>query len=234
MLISVKDAAELLNVSTKTIYRWIAASEIPFIRAGSQYRFSRADLLAWATQYGRMPRPESIHEPDISESNLPSLEEALKDGGIFYRIGGALPEEVIEEVVSVMNVPAGVDREYLYKALSAREKLASTGVGEGVAIPHMRHPLPNADRASLTLAFLSQPVDWNAIDSIPINVVFVLVCPTMRSHLHLLSHLSFVLRDKRWRNLLKKQSARSELLLGIADAERRLFGKQNENSSRRA
>ncbi len=222
MLINIRDAAELLCVSTKTIYRWIASGSLPHVKVGNQYRFSRGELLAWAASFGRTVRPDSIQEPEAADEPLPTLQDALKEGGIFYRIHGSNPQEVIEEIVSAMNVPPGVERTYLSAALRARETLASTAIGEGVAVPHMRHPLPHMAHASLTLAFLAAPVEWMAIDKTPVNVVFVQISPTLRSHLHLLSHLSFVLKDRRWCRLLKNEASRKEIMKGLARAEKRL------------
>jgi PTS system nitrogen regulatory IIA component len=65
---------------------------------------------------------------------MPSLEEALQRGGIFYRVGGNDKQEVLKEVVSLLRLPEKTDREFLFKVLLAREELASTAVGGGIAI----------------------------------------------------------------------------------------------------
>jgi len=232
MLLSVKEAAELLRVSSKTVYRWAASGKIPYVRAGNQYRFSRAEILAWASESGRQPEPHAIREPKDSDEKLPSIYEALSEGGIFYRVSGSSASEVIEELVSVINIPPGVDRKYLYEALTAREALASTGVGKGFAIPHLRHPLPHITYASLSLAFLAEPVDWGAVDSMPVDTVFILLSPNTRCHLHLLSRLTFALQDEKWSGLLRKEAVRREILEGVRKVEEGFSGSSNRRISR--
>jgi len=70
-----------------------------------------------------------------------SLEEGLRAGGVFYRVGGKDKESVIKEIVQIMPLPEEVDRAYLLEVLLARESLGSTGIGEGIAIPHVRNPI---------------------------------------------------------------------------------------------
>jgi PTS system nitrogen regulatory IIA component len=231
MLMSVREAAEVLNVSTKTIYRWISAGTVPYVRAGSQYRFSRAELLAWAGSSGRPVGTAVLEEPEALEETVPTVFEALRDGGIFYRLSGSTPEEVLQEAATIVNVPPGVDRRYLLECLAAREGLASTGVGKGVAIPHPRHPLPHLTHVLLSLCFLEKPIDWKAIDSVPVYAVFLLLCPTTRSHLHFVSHLAFVLRDRKVRELLERQASRRDILSGIREAQQRLFAEPRRGLS---
>jgi mannitol/fructose-specific phosphotransferase system IIA component (Ntr-type) len=91
-----------------------------------------------------------------------------------------------------------VDREFLYKVLLARESLGSTGIGDGIAIPHVRNPIVlHLSRPIVTLCFLERPVDFGALDGQPVNTLFTLISPTVRAHLHLLSRLAFTLRDPR-------------------------------------
>jgi len=62
------------------------------------------------------------------------------------------------------------------------------------------------DEPAVILAFLSQPVDFQAIDRQPVSVLFVLLSPNVRSHLQLLSRLMFALHDDVFRQILKRQS----------------------------
>ena len=78
----------------------------------------------------------------------------------------------------------------------AREAIAPTAIGEGIAIPHVRNPVVlHVGRPSITLCFLEQPIEYDALDGKPVHTLFTIVSPTTRAHLHLMSKLSFVLRD---------------------------------------
>lgn len=223
MNLSVKDAARLLNVSEKTIYRWIKQEILPVYRVREQYRFNRSEVLEWATSRRINVAPEVFEEPETDALPLPSLSEALDAGGIYYRLEGNRRSQVLEQVVQHLRLPEEVDRGYLLKVLIARERLASTAIGGGVAIPHPRNPvLLHVTRPTVTLAFLENPVDFYALDGEPVRTLFTLITPTLRSHLHLLSLLGFVLRKPSFRRLLDEAASREAIFTELRRIEQRL------------
>src|SRR5262249_17066423 len=113
MNLSVRDAATLLKVSEKTVYRWIKQQAVPAYRVQDQYRFNRAELLEWATSRRLNVSSEIFAEPEAEGQPIPSLSAALEAGGVFYRISGATKEEALHEVVQVLRLPEEVDREFL-------------------------------------------------------------------------------------------------------------------------
>ncbi|MBE0596738.1 MAG: helix-turn-helix domain-containing protein, partial [Desulfuromonadales bacterium] len=141
MNVSVKDAAGLLRVSEKTIYRWIKQEIVPAYKVNEQYRFNRSELLEWATSRRISVPAESLEEIETNAQPLPCLGDALEAGGIFYRIEGKGRSDVLTSVVQHLRLPDEVDRDYLQQVLIARERLASTGIGDGIAIPHPRNPV---------------------------------------------------------------------------------------------
>jgi PTS system nitrogen regulatory IIA component len=217
MKITVREAARMLGVSEKTVYRWIARKKLPVHRIHDQYRFNRAELLEWATAERVPVSVEIIQEPEGEP--LPSLSEALEAGGIHYRVTGATRDEALRQVVSLMRLPEEVDREYLYQMLLARETLGSTGVGDGIAIPHVRNPVVLHVRPAVTLCFLEHPVDFGALDGIPARALFLLVSPTTRAHLHLLSRLGAALHDAELKRLVREQGGRDEILAAFRRVE---------------
>jgi DNA binding domain, excisionase family len=220
MQLSVKDAAVILNVSEKTIYRWIKQEAIPCYRINEQYRFNRAELLEWATSRRIQVSPDIFAERDKEALPLPSLGEALKAGGVFYRVGGQDQASVLKSVVELLNLPEEVDRQFLYEVLLARETLGSTGIGEGIAIPHVRNPVVlHVSRPTVSLCFLEHAIDFKAIDGVPVDTLFTLVSPSVRAHLHLLSHLGLALRDERVRAALRERASREDLMAAFAAAE---------------
>ena len=104
-------------------------------------------------------------------------------------------------MVNVLPLPEGTDRELLFRLFQAREAAASTGIGDGIAIPHVRNPIVlNVDQPIVSLCFLKQAVDFGALDGRPVQVLFSLICPTIRDHLQMLARLSYVLHDSRFKN----------------------------------
>lgn len=213
MNLTVKDAARLLVVSEKTIYRWIKQELIPTYRVQGHYRFRRSELLEWASSKRLTLSPQAHSEATAETGPLPSLRLALETGGIFYRIGGRSRDEVLAEVVAHLRLPEEADRNYLLQVLIAREDLASTGIGDGIALPHPRNTvLENLIQPSITLCFLDHPVDFNALDHLPVTILFTILAPTTRTHLHLLSLLGFAMKNQAFRAALVRQGSREEIL----------------------
>jgi PTS system nitrogen regulatory IIA component len=220
MKLTVRDAARLLSVTEKTIYRWIKQGFIPAYQINDQYRFNRAELLEWATSRKINVSPEIFAEPDGGEGPPPSLGEALRAGGVHYRVGGADKAAVLHAAVDMMKLPEEVDREFLYQVLLAREALGSTGIGEGIAIPHVRNPIVlHLSRPMVMLCFLEHPVDFGALDGQPVTALFILISPTVRAHLYLLSRLGFALRDPDFKNAVLRQASREEILEALRRVE---------------
>jgi PTS system nitrogen regulatory IIA component len=220
MKLTVRDAAQLLNVSEKSIYRWIKQGAIPAYQINDQYRFNRAELLEWATSRKISVSPDIFAEPEGGETAPPSLSEALKAGGVHYRMGGTDKASVLRAVVESMKLPEEVDREFLYQVLLAREALGSTGIGDGIAIPHVRNPIVlHLSRPLVTLCFLDHPVDFGALDGQPVTTLFTLISPTVRAHLHLLSRLGFALRNPEFKNALIHQASREQILEALERVE---------------
>ncbi|HTP59702.1 MAG TPA: helix-turn-helix domain-containing protein, partial [Spirochaetia bacterium] len=76
MQIDVKEAARLLGVSEKTVYRWVKQGDLPAYRVNDLYRFNRAELLEWATAKRVGVSPEIFSDGSADEP-LPGLEEAI-------------------------------------------------------------------------------------------------------------------------------------------------------------
>lgn len=223
MQLGVRDVSKLLNVSEKTIYRWISQGVLPAYRINDQYRFNRAELLEWATSRRMNVSAEVFDEPESNAAPIPGLVESLQAGGIVYRLGGTDKESVLRALVENMRLPEEVDRDFLLRVLLAREALQSTGIGDGIAIPHVRNPIVlHVSRPMITLCFLEKPIDFGALDGKPVHVLFSLVSPTVRAHLRLLSRLSFALHDPMFKKAITQQASRDEILEAARRVEENL------------
>lgn len=220
MKLTVRDAARLLSVSEKSIYRWIKQGAIPAYQVNEQYRFNRAELLEWATSRKIQVSPEIFAEPEGSQTTIPLLSDALRDGGVYYRVGGTDKSSVLRSVVQIMRLPEEVDSEFLYQVLLAREALGSTGIGEGIAIPHVRNPIVlHLAEPMVTLCFLETAVDFGALDGQKVSTLFTLISPTVRAHLQLLARLGFALRDPGFKKAVLTQASRDEIIATLQKAE---------------
>ena len=211
MQLSVSDVAKLLGVSGKTVYRWVKDGRLPAYRLGQQFRFNRSELLEWATAQRVPVAPHGFDAVEAGGTPV-SLSEALRGGGIYYRVGGRTKREALQAAVETLRLPEHVDREVMLAVLLARESLSSTGIGNGIAIPHPRNPIVlQLTQSAVTLCFLERGIDFGAVDGRPVDKLFVITSPTVRAHLHLLSQLAWVVRQPSVRQALDEQASRERI-----------------------
>lgn len=213
MNLTLRNVAEMLNVSQRTIYRWLEQENIPAYRVNEQYRFNRAELLAWATARRLKVSDQLFQEPETRGTPLPSLSETLAAGGIFYRVDGRDLASALRAAVELVRLPDEVGRQWVWEMLLARESLTSTAMGKGIAIPHVRYPIAlHAPQPLLTLCFLEHSIDFGALDGRPVRILFLLLSPTIRGHLSLLSKLGFALRDADFTSAVLREGSREDIM----------------------
>lgn len=136
------------------------------------------------------------------------IAKLLSSDDVVVGLDASRKKRVFEQAGLLFENRHGIARNSVYDALFAREKMGSTGLGLGIAIPHGRiKGLKEARGAFLRLA---APVQFDAPDGQPVNLVFVLLVPEAASehHLQLLSELAQMFSDKAFR----------EKLTAVADA----------------
>ena len=219
MFLKVADLAAAAGVDEKTVLNWIKNQGLPAHKQDDRYRINRVDLLEWATSQGITIPPE-IFVVNNETNPLSSVSEALKKGGIFYDLPGDTPESALYEVVSRLSLPPGLDPEFLLQTLLAREALGSTALGNGIAIPHVRNPIVGqAGESAISLCFLKNPIDFDAVDGQPVTILFTLVTPNVKEHLHLLAKLAFLLHDQPFQELLHRPGSETEIMAAIYSLE---------------
>lgn len=222
MQLTIQDVAKIFNVPERTIYRWINQKYIPVYQVNDQYRFNKSELIEWATSKKIAVYPE-FFSSDEEELPLPTLTDSLRAGGIHYNVAGKDKDSALHNMINLMQLPSEVNRDFIWEILMAREKMASTGIGDGIAIPHVRNPvILNISDPVVNLCFLENPVDFGALDGNPVHVLFTLICPTPRVHLHLISRLAFVLHSQELKDLVLRHGSQEEVLQGIEKAETKL------------
>lgn len=213
MQLTVRDVGKFLNVPESTVTRWIKHRGLPSQHVGGQYRFNRVELLEWATANQIKVSVEVFDQMEAEDEPGLSLAEALEAGGIFYQLKDTSKDLALRALVEVLPLPESIDRDLLLRLFLAREASAGTAIGGGIALPHVRNPIVlHVARPLVTLCFLERPVDFGALDGKPVQAIFSLICPTMRSHLQILSRLSYVLHDERFKGVVMRQAPREEIL----------------------
>ena len=161
----------------------------------------------------------------MKKANAVVLSELLSPAVINLDLKSADRDSVLGELVN--QIPQLVKqpeaRQTLLRALHEREQLHSTGIGDGIALPHSRNALVGlVDQPILVFGRHAKGIPYDAIDGIPTRLFFLLIAPTVTQHLAVLARLTRLLRDPRLRqNLLATEKPENALAL-IREAESKL------------
>ncbi len=200
---SVFDLSKLLGVVPDTIDRWVRQGKLPVTKTGATYRFHISELKKWASTHSICLNLSDKGTPEKQEESIISLSNAVKNGGIHFDIQGNDINSVLKSSIEKISIIPPDFKTDLLDRLVEREQALSTGIGNGIAIPHPREQLSYLNNPVVSICFLADPVDYNALDNQPVSILFFILCPVLKMHLHLLSGLSFCLRDPQFITFLK-------------------------------
>ncbi|MGE0254541.1 MAG: PTS IIA-like nitrogen regulatory protein PtsN [Alphaproteobacteria bacterium] len=123
------------------------------------------------------------------------IDEILAPGAVVAKLRATSKKQALQELARVAADVTGEDERAIFEVLLERERLGSTGVGGGVAIPHGK--LASLDRLYGVFARVAQPIDFDSVDDRPVDLLFVLLAPegAGADHLKALARVSRLLRD---------------------------------------
>ena len=223
MKLPMQRVADGLGLPESTLQRWIRQGRIPVQRSGVEAIFSHRALEKWATTHNLTLALDSAPADGREPDPVDTLVAAMRRGKVCHGISGTTAPEALRSAVACMDMFSEKIRAELFEKLIEREGLASTGIGNGIAIPHPRDPLAQPPAAPvITTCFPENPLDFCAIDDQPVFVFFVLLSPTVEQHLHLLSRLSYCIRDRAFRSFLNTHPDANVLFERVARCETQL------------
>ncbi len=150
------------------------------------------------------------------------LSELLSPAAMNLNLKSTDRDSVLGELVNQIPQLAGQPeaRQTLLRALHEREQLHSTGIGDGIALPHARNALVGlVDEPILVFGRHPKGIPYGAIDAVPARLFFLLVAPTVTEHLAILARLSRLLRDPKLRQNLLAAGAPEQVLALVREAE---------------
>ena len=133
---------------------------------------------------------------------MKAISEILPLSRVVLDMEASSKKRLFEQVAQLLHEQVGLPQSDVFDCLVARERLGSTGLGHGVAMPHGRHAAVQA--ACGVFVRLKEAVDFDAPDNKPVSLVFVLLVPESATgeHLEILSHLAERFTDKTVRDAL--------------------------------
>ena len=148
--------------------------------------------------------------------------DILREESIISELNATDKKGVLEELTGPVAEASGVDREEMVRVLLERERLGSTGIGDGIAIPHGK--LKSLRSLLVGFGRSLKGVEFEAIDGKPAYLFFLLMAPenSTGAHLQMLARISRLLKDNTFRERLMTAADRSNLYRAIADEDHKL------------
>jgi PTS system nitrogen regulatory IIA component len=148
------------------------------------------------------------------------LSDLLASDGILPALQVTCKKQALQELAARAAVVTGVDERQIFETLLQRERLGSTGLGRGIAIPHVK--LKALEGITCLFARLSSPIDFESQDGEPVDLIFLLLAPEHASgdHLKALARISRLVREpstlEQLRGAADAQSLRTVLTAPVA------------------
>jgi fructose-specific phosphotransferase system IIA component len=153
-----------------------------------------------------------------------NLSDLLSDKVIRIPLENIEKNEIIKEMVTLLSEAHNIEkRGVVLDAVLERERIMSTGMGDGVAIPHAK--TEGVDQLVAAFGITSQEVDFQSIDGKPVRLIFLLVGPVTQTgpHLKALSRISRLMHRKEFRDKLSSSRSSMEVIEAIQREEQKYF-----------
>lgn len=204
MTLSIIELSKSLGVAPVTIERWVKQGKLMAYHKGDEnLKFRTKDVEKWAARQNiRLNIPDRDKE---QPAPVVSLARAVRNGGVYYGIQGQDKTAVLQACVDkVTGIPEDFKQDLLDRLLD-RENALSTGIGNGIAIPHPRDPLGYLAEPMVLVCFPESPIEYQALDHQPVFVLFIILSNALKTHLPLLSSLSLCLKNQNFSLFLTSQ-----------------------------
>jgi PTS system nitrogen regulatory IIA component len=213
MQLNFREIEKAFEVDENTLYQWLNTRGLPAVKANDQYYFNSVEVLEWALKNHIPLTPGTLKLSERTHSDQDIVTPALVSGGVHFAVKGSRREEVLENILDLLPLPSHIPKAPLKEMLIAREQIGSTAVGNGIAIPHVKHPVVLAGmKPMIGLFFLETEVDFSAPDGKGVSILFVILSSSFKGHLSLLARLAFCLQDKDILDMFGRGAKREEIM----------------------
>lgn len=220
------ELAEYLRLPPPAVEGLVERGVLPGSHDGGRWRFHRMEVDHWV-DLGMPGWDPSVH-PVMGGVHEPwpvSLRGAMSRGNVLLDLSARDTGECIEQAISRFELPVTTDRQALLKAVRDRERLCSTALGNGFALPHTRRTGPRLVAADVVgLVRLRTPVRAVGLSGVEVDLLFFIFARDPASHLRLLSRATRLAQEPSLAEALRRARQPQSALRAIAQGERRIFG----------
>ena len=140
-----------------------------------------------------------------------NISQYIETENIILNLKSKSKKNLLEFIAMKMSKDNNVEKDIIFEKLYEREKLGTTGLGKGIAIPHAR--IPNTKEPKIIIVKLDMPINYESIDGNDIDIVFALIVPEKEDSLHidLLSNIANMLEDKSFLLYIRNSTSKEEI-----------------------
>ena len=220
-ILTIRQLAEYLMVSEKTVYRMLDRNELPAVRVGAQWRFRRLDIDAWLSEEVRRVEVEGQRGAlDSHEASDMAIAPLLAPENVWLSVGASSRDELLGFLTREASLDAHVDRDQLFRSIREREEVCSTAVLEHAAFPHPADPRPfRFSRKRVLLAVLREPLDFNDPHGHRPRIVAAILARSVQGQLHVVSRAIKLFADPALVGRLHAARTPDEAIGALAEAE---------------
>ena len=223
MILTLKELAEALRVTERTIMRMKEQGKLEGVKIGGQWRFngSEIDKLFSAEVVKEVEKEEPSSVLSKPSMAIP-LSRVMHENRVLLNLKATDRDGLINEMTSArMMYGLVLDAADLRRKCIQREEVLSTAIGGGIAIPHPRDPIPTLrTSAAVIYGYSHDGIKYDAPDGKPVHI-FCLVCSqTIDLHLHLMGCVARLLQDQKFLAELPKCTQNAEVIKLVMKHER--------------
>ncbi|NNM67996.1 MAG: PTS transporter subunit EIIA [Spirochaetales bacterium] len=224
-IMTLSEVASYLKIAEKTVSRMIIRGEIPCTKVASQWRFMKAMIDDWLiSRMNVVPQNDLAKILENPEGLIPFTRITNEELIVPNLVPGTKRDILTQLIRPLVSQEIIEDPDDFLRKLLAREKMVTTGIGRGVAIPHLRHPRENPGGGPRMVVGICRPgTDYESIDGKLTHLFFLLVSDSEVVHLRVLAKLNQILREGNFVSRLI--AASKEEVLDILVEGEKLFNK---------
>jgi len=148
-----------------------------------------------------------------------SLAQLIESGGV-YQISGSTKQEIMSNIIDRLAGIPSDKKEAMLQAVIEREALVSTGMENGIAIPHPRTPMIGEnEKPFVAIAYPQQPMEWETPDNKKVHTIFLIISKTPKQHLSALSKINYICQQENFLAHLHARADKNKLITVIEEYE---------------
>jgi len=229
-IMTLSEVSQYLKLSEKTVLKMVNNNEIPCTKIANKWRFVKSMLDDWLLSRMKVIPQNDLSRLIESEYDMVPLSRLTDSHLIMTDIQPGSKSEILERFAdhaAKENLVANKDT-FLQKLLE-REKLASTAIGNGVALPHIRRPSSSLILGPrIIVGLCREGADFNAIDKDKTYLFFLILSDSETVHLRVMSKLSNYLRDEQFVETLIRKKTPEDIYAEIINKESEKMLKEAE------